>query len=151
VATVLKTLETKLPLLETGQLIPNALHPPGRTADAQDAAAHAPWLGITAKRHDEFAALLVKLDGTLDRWNAAELLKRLSMAANKAGLDIIVDFEHLKHATPDALKELVDAEALKAVLPHVKLHYRKLRAAFDHAMHMLPMAGNVPTSESLEA
>lgn len=151
VARVLKQLETKLPSLETGQLIPNALHPPGRTADAQDAAAHAPWLGITAKRHDEFAALLVKLDGTLDRWNAAELLKRLSMAANKAGLDIIVDFEHLKHATPDALKELVDAEALKAVLPHVKLHYRKLRAAFDHAMHMLPMAGNVPTSESLEA
>jgi hypothetical protein len=132
-------------------LIPNALHAFGLTVGDRGAPAHAPWLGITAKRHDQFAALLVKLDGTLDRWNAAELLKRLSMAANKAGLDIIVDFEHLKHATPDALKALVDGEALKALLPHVKLRYRKFRAAFDHAMHKLPIANVSLPSESLEA
>ncbi len=129
----------------------NALHALGRTVGEQVAPAHAPWLGITAKRHDQFAALLVKLDGTLDRFNTAELLKRLSVAANKAGLDIIVDFEHLKHATPDALKALVDGEALKALIPHVKLRYRNFRAAFDHAMDKLPIAGGSLPSESLEA
>jgi radical SAM superfamily enzyme YgiQ (UPF0313 family) len=151
VATVLKTLETKLPSLETDQLIPSALHAFGLTVGDQVASAHTPWLGITAKRHDQFSALLVKLDGTLDRWNATELLKRLSVAANKAGLDIILDFEHLKHATPDALKALVDGEALKALIPHVKLRYRKFRAAFDHAVHNLAIADASLPNESLEA
>jgi hypothetical protein len=151
VATVLKSLEMKLPSLETGRLISNALHTEGETVGQKAAPMHVPWLGITAKRHDQFAALLVKLDGTLDRLNAAELLTRLGVAAEKAGLDIIVDFENLKHATPDALKALVDGDALKALIPHAKLRYRKFRAAFDHAVHKLAIADASMPNELLEA
>lgn len=151
VATVLKTLQTKLPSLETDQLIPNALHAFAQTVGEQVAPRHASWLGITAKRHDQFAALLVSLDGTLDRLNAAELLTRLGVAAEKARLDIIVDFEHLKHATPDALKALVDGDALKALIPHARLRYRKFKAAFDHALQEFEVSEASMPNEVLEA
>ena len=45
-------------------------------------------------------------------------------AAHKASLDIIVNFEHLKHATPDALRALMDSDAIRAAIPHVKVRYR---------------------------
>jgi hypothetical protein len=151
VATALKTLQTKLPSLEADQLIPNALHALVQTVGEQVAPRPASWLGITAKRHDQFAALLVKLDGTLDRLNAAELFTRLGVAAEKAGLDIIIDFEHLKHATPDALKALVDGDALKALIPHARLRYRKFKAAFDHAVQEFAVSKASMPNEVLEA
>lgn len=101
------------------------------------APSHGLWLTIKAKRHDQFAALFVDLEGTLDRLNAHELLKRISEAAEKARIDIIVNFEHLRHATPEALRALLDGEALKAVLPYAKVRYRKFKAAFENAVQAL--------------
>ena len=83
---------------------------------------------------------MVDLDGTLDRVNAVELLKRLGVAAEKAGLDIIVNFEYLKHATPDALKALVDGAMLRGAMPHARLQYRKFKDAFAHAVHDLAIS-----------
>jgi hypothetical protein len=83
----------------------------------------------------------VDLEGTLDRLNAQELLKRIREAAEKVRLDIIINFEHLKHATPDALKALLDREALKSMLPHAKVRYRKFRPAFKTSPEEVSLNG----------
>lgn len=46
-------------------------------------------------------------------------------------MDIVVNFEHLKHATPKAIQTLLDGEILKAITPHANLRYRKLKEAFQ--------------------
>jgi radical SAM superfamily enzyme YgiQ (UPF0313 family) len=96
---------------------------------------------IKAKRHDKFAALFVDLDGTLDRLNALELIKWIKEAANHARMDIIVNFEHLKLATPDALKELMDSDAMKVAIPNVKVCFLKLKDAFESSMQSFSLSG----------
>lgn len=150
VAQVLKSLQAKLPAIEREHLIPNALHAIKQRFDATMAPAQELWLSIKAKRHDRFAALVVELEGTLDRLNAQELLKRITEAAEKARLDIIVNFEHLKHATPDALRALLDGEALKAVMPYAKVRYRKFKAAFEASLHGLSIHGLDMLSEDFQ-
>jgi len=139
VAAVLKTLQAKLPSfgLETEQLIPNALHALKKAGETSQEL----WLKIKAKRHDQFAALVVDLEGTLDQLNARELLERITQAAERARMDIIVNFEHLREATPKALQTLLDSEALKAVTPYVKIRYRKLTTAFEAALEGLSLTG----------
>lgn len=139
VAAVLKTLQAKLPSfgLETEQLIPNALHALKKAGETSQEL----WLKIKAKRHDQFAALVVDLEGTLDHLNARELLERIVQAAERARMDIIVNFEHLREATPRALQTLLDGEALKSVTPYVKIRYRKLTTAFEAALEGLSLTG----------
>jgi hypothetical protein len=55
-------------------------------------------------------------------------------AAQDAKMDIVVNFEHLKHATPKAIRILLDGEVLKAITPHANLRYRKLKEAFQSAV-----------------
>jgi anti-anti-sigma regulatory factor len=107
-------------------------------------------LNIKAKRHDKCAALFVDLEGTLDRLNAQELIQRIKEAAEKARLDIIVNFEHLKHATPDALRTLIDSEAITAAVPNVKVRYRKFRDAFEESLQGLSLSGIEFLSEDLQ-
>ena len=76
----------------------------------------------------------MELEGALDHFNAAELKKRLADAAMRAKLDIIVNFEHLRHASPQALQTLLDGEFFKQAAPSVRVRFRKLRAAFDSAL-----------------
>jgi hypothetical protein len=52
-----------------------------------------------------------------------------------------VNFEHLKLAAPDALKALVDSDAIKAAVPHVKVRYRKFKDAFENSVQGLSLAG----------
>ena len=139
VAAVLKTLQAKLPSFdfETEQLIPNAMHALMKAGESSQEL----WLKIKAKRHDQFAALVVDLEGTLDHLNARELLRRITHAAERAKMDIIVNFEHLREATPRALQTLLDSEALKAVTPYVKIRYRKLTTAFEAALEGLSLNG----------
>ena len=138
VAKVLKTLQAKLPTFDTEQLIPNALH---AIKKAGERTSHELGLQIKAKRHDRFAALFVDLEGTLDHLNAKELLERIKHAAEKARMDVVVNFEHLRQATPKALHMLLDGEALKAVAPHAKIRYRKFRDAFETALQGLSLTG----------
>ncbi|MCZ6780595.1 MAG: radical SAM protein [Nitrospirae bacterium] len=139
VAKVLKTLQAKLPTIDTEHLIPNALH--AFKQKIEDTSAQDLWLDIKTRRHDQFAALFVDLEGTLDHLNARELLDRIKHAAEKAKIDIIVNFEHLKQATPEALRTLLDGEALKTVAPHAKIRYRKFKAAFEAALQDFSLSG----------
>jgi radical SAM superfamily enzyme YgiQ (UPF0313 family) len=139
VAAVLKSLQAKLPSFdfETEQLIPNALHALKKAGESSQEL----WLKIKAKRDDQFAALIVDLEGSLDHLSARELLRRITQAAERAKMDIIVNFEHLREATPRALQTLLDGEALKAVTPYVKIRYRKLTTAFEAALEGLSLNG----------
>lgn len=136
VAAVLKNLQTKLPTIETNQLIPNSLVALKQTVPTttQDL-----FLKIRGRRHDAFAALFIELEGTLDHLNARELLTRIKYAAQKAQMDIVVNFEHLRQATPQALQTLLDGEVLKAMAPHAKLRYLKLRDGFHTALEGLTL------------
>jgi radical SAM superfamily enzyme YgiQ (UPF0313 family) len=137
VAAVLKGLQARLPSFETDRFIPNALH----ALKMGEKSAQELWLNIKARRHDRVEALMVDLEGALDHLNAKELLNRLKHAAEKAKMDIVLNFEHLREATPEALHTLLDREALKAIAPHAKLRYRKLKAAFETALQGLSLAG----------
>ncbi len=149
-ASVLKNLEAKLPVLDTDHLIPSALHALKQRLEPKAFSAHNLALNIKAKRHDKFAALFVDLEGTLDKLNAQELIKRIKEAAERARMDIIVNFEHLKLATPDALKALMDLEAIKAAAPSVKVRYRKFKDAFETSLRGLSLAGVEVLSEDLQ-
>ncbi|MCZ6581039.1 MAG: cobalamin-dependent protein [Nitrospirae bacterium] len=142
-ATVLKNLQAKLPTVETANLIPNALHSLKQTVTTapQDL-----FLKIRGRRHDTFAALFIELEGTLDHLNARELLARIKDAAQQARMDIVVNFEHLRQATPSAIQVLFDSDTLKSVTPYAKLRYRKLRDAFDSTLKGLTL----PDSKLLE-
>ena len=141
VASVIKGLQARLPSFETDHLVPNALHSLKQNLGAKTAPARDLWLNIKTKRHDRFAALFVELEGTLDHLNAQELLTRVKDAADQAKMDIIVNFEHLKHATPKALQALLDHDALKAVTPYAKIRYRKFKAAFESALDEFSVPG----------
>jgi len=141
VASVIKGLQARLPSFETDHLVPNALHSLKQNIGAKTGPARDLWLNIKTKRHDQFAALFVELEGTLDHLNAQELLTRVKDAADRAKMDIIVNFEHLKHATPKALQALLDHDALKAVTPYAKIRYRKFKAAFESALSEFSMGG----------
>ena len=148
VAKVLKNLQAQLPAVETEHLIPNALQALRQKLDQTAVPAHA-LLKMTARRHDQVAALCVELEGTLDRLNVQEVLERISEAAERARLDIIVNFEHLKDATPDALRALLDGEALKAVMPYANVRYLNLKAAFETALQELSTNGLDRLSEEV--
>lgn len=141
VADVLKGLQAKLPSFATEQLIPNALVALKQRFDETTAPAQELWLNIKTKRHNQFAALFVELEGTLDHLNAEELLTRIKQAAEQAKIDIIVNFEHLKHATPKALETLLKHDTLKAIAPHAKIRYRKFTAAFASALEGFTPSG----------
>lgn len=142
IAAVLKDLQAKLPSMDTGLLIPNALHkikvptswpsPGGRGKGEGEL-----FLNIKGRRHDASVALFIDLEGTLDHLNARELLNRIKDAAQKARMDIVVNFEHLRQATPGAIRMLLDQDVLKAVTPYAKLRYRKLQDAFHSALEGL--------------
>ena len=141
VADVLKGLQAKLPSFATEQLIPNALIALKQKFEETTAPAQELWLNIKTKRHNQFAALFVELEGTLDHLNAEELLMRIKQAAEQAKIDIIVNFEHLKHATPKALETLLNNDSLKAVAPYAKIRYRKFTAAFASALEGFTLSG----------
>ena len=141
VASVIKGLQARLPSFETDHLVPNALHSLKQNLGAKTGPALELWLNIKTKRHDQFAALFVELEGTLDHLNAQELLTRVKDAAVRAKMDIIVNFEHLKHATPKALQALLDHDALKSVTPSAKIRYRKFKAAFESALSEFSVGG----------
>lgn len=137
VAKALRNLEAKLPAFDTEHMIPNALHAIKKVGESSRDLA----LSIKARRHDQFGAVFVELEGTLDHLNAKELLERIKHSAERAKLDIIVNFEHLKEATPAALRTLLDGEALKTITPQVKVRYRKFQVAFAAALEGLSLSG----------
>lgn len=136
IAAVLKNLQAKLPTVDTGLLIPNALLKIKQTVPAKP---HDLFLNIKGRRHDASMSLFIDLEGTLDHLNARELLNRIKDAAQQARMDIVVNFEHLRQATPKAIQMLLDQDMLQAVTPYAKLRYRKLKDAFQSAVEGLTL------------
>lgn len=149
-ASVLKNLQAKLPVLDPENLIPNALHALKQRFDPKSLSAQNLALHIKVKRHDKFAALFMDLEGALDQLNVQELIKRITEAAEKAKMDVIVNFEHLKLAAPEALKALIDSEAIKAAVPNVKVRYRKFKDAFETSLQGFSLTGLEMLSEDFQ-
>ncbi|HEU4686234.1 MAG TPA: radical SAM protein [Nitrospira sp.] len=137
VASALRTLKAKLPTLQAAPLIPNALHVTRRDRDGEISDSENRWLIINARRHDQDPALFIDLEGTLDQASTQELVERITEAAKRARLDIIINFEHLRDATPEALRALADRQLWQAVVPYAKIHYRKFKAAFEASLEGL--------------
>jgi radical SAM superfamily enzyme YgiQ (UPF0313 family) len=133
VAKVLKTLPARLAVQDRDHFIPSALHARSAAPDMSPESGPDLWLNIKAKRHDASAALFVELHGTLDRLSAQELLTRIKQAASQARLDVIISFEHLRQAAPDALRALVDRTTWRSMLPATQVRYLKLKTAFEAA------------------
>ncbi|MBI3809862.1 MAG: B12-binding domain-containing radical SAM protein [Nitrospirae bacterium] len=145
VAAVIKTLQAKLPSVEMENPIPNALLALKKVSGQVDQ-----FLSIKARKHEKLTALLVDLEGALDRINAAELKTRLAEAALKAKLDIIVNFEHVRHATPQALDTLLDGEFFKKAAPSVRVRYRKIQEAFALSLEGMRFHGLDLLAEDLQ-
>ena len=145
VAGVIKALQAKIPSVEMENPIPNALLALKKVSGQVDK-----FLSVKARKHEKLTALTVELEGALDHFNAAELKQRLADAARRAKLDIIVNFEHLRHASPQALQTLLDGEFFKQAAPSVRVRFRKLRAAFDSALAGMSFHGLDLLEEDLQ-
>jgi radical SAM superfamily enzyme YgiQ (UPF0313 family) len=145
VAAVIKTLQAKLPSVEMENPIPNALLALKKVSGQVDQ-----FLSIKARKHEKLTALLVDLEGALDRLNAAELKTRLAEAASKAKLDIIVNFEHVRHATPQALATLMDGEFFTKAAPAARVRYRKITDAFASSLEGMSFHGVDLLAEDLQ-
>ena len=82
----------------------------------------------------------------MDHLNAKELLQRIKKAAKDAQMDIVVNFEHLRQATPKAIQTLLDGDMLNSVTPYAKLRYRKLKEAFQSTLQEI----GVPDTDLFE-
>src|SRR5438128_2318987 len=145
VAGVIKALQAKIPSVQMENPIPNALLALKKVSGQVDK-----FLSVKARKHEKLTALTVELEGALDHFNAAELKQRLADAARRAKLDIIVNFEHLRHTSPQALQTLLDGEFFKQAAPSVRVRFRKLRAAFDSALEGVSFHGQDLLEEDLQ-
>ena len=84
------------------------------------------------------------------RLNAAELKTRIAEAASKAKLDIIVNFEHVRHATPQALATLMDGEFFAKAAPSVRVRYRMIQGAFASSLEGMSFHGLDLLAEDLQ-
>jgi radical SAM superfamily enzyme YgiQ (UPF0313 family)/anti-anti-sigma regulatory factor len=139
-AKTLKKLHVQLPSMDTENLIPNALH--AVKTSMQEASIQIDrYLKMKVKKHESLTTLLVELEGTLDRFNVAEVRKRVLEAAKKAKMDIVINFEHLRHAAPEALQALLDRKNLQQLAPAVRIKVKNLSASFQQALQNLSVAG----------
>jgi anti-anti-sigma regulatory factor len=142
---VIQNLHVKLPSLATENLIPNALNT--LREKAADAAQQIDrFLHIQVKKGDIArtaeaataplrAALHLDLVGTLDELGARELRKRLLDAVSQAKkVDIVINFENVRHATPQAVHALLDGEYLKALKVNASVKFINLKTAFQAAL-----------------
>lgn len=65
------------------------------------------FLEISVNKSEKLHSLLVNLEGTLDKYAAKSLKKKLLNTIEKIKIEIVVDFENLKKATPVALQTLL--------------------------------------------
>lgn len=106
IAEVIKTLQGIIPVKEKFGFIHNTIFSiKGKVEDLSlDLSS---FLQISVKKIEKHHSLLIDLRGTLDKRAAEHLKKRLIDAIEKIGLDISVNFENIKKATPLALYTLL--------------------------------------------
>jgi anti-anti-sigma factor len=136
----LKKLHVQLPSEDTGQLIPNALH--AVKTSLQEASTQIDrFLKIKVKKNERPSALMIELEGTLDRFNVTEVRRRVMEAAKKAKMDIVINFEHLRYAAPEALQALLDWKQLQRLVPAVRVKVLNLKASYQQALKNFSLTG----------
>lgn len=147
-AKTLKKLHVQLPSLDTEPLIPNALH--AVKASVQEASTQIDrFLKMKVKKHEGLTTLMIDLEGTLDRFNVKEVRRRIVEAAKKAKMDIVINFEHLRHAAPEALHALLDGKYLQRLAPAVRIKVKNLSASYQQALQNLSVSSLEIFSEDL--
>ncbi|HEY5599117.1 MAG TPA: hypothetical protein VIK48_00385, partial [Candidatus Manganitrophaceae bacterium] len=133
ISRVIQNLQAKLPSYETENLIPNAVY--SLKEKVQEVTGQIDrFLHVKAYRGETLRELRVNLEGTLDRLSAMELKKRVIQATRRAKIDIILNFEHLQHATPAALSALADPDYLKKTAAAANLKFMNLKKSFQQAV-----------------
>lgn len=145
---ILKKLHVQLPSVDTGHVIPNALHAV-KTSVKEASTQIDRFLRMKVKKHEGLTTLMIELEGTLDQFNVAEVRKRVVEAARKARMDVVINFEHLRHAAPEALHTLLEWIRLQHLMPAVKIKVANLRASYQQALENISMAGLEVSLEDL--
>ena len=128
-AKTLKNLQGRLPAIETEGLIPNALSTMRETIGnvSEQVSNVGNDLYVKVRKSAKVQALLIELDGTMDKINASELKQRIIAAVEKSKMDIVINFENLKGTTPAALSTLFDLGTLKDTVNPYKIKCTNLR------------------------
>ncbi len=144
----LKKLHVQLPSVDTGNLIPNALN--AVKTSLQEASTQIDrFLKIKVKKHEGLTTLMIDLEGTLDRFNVNEVRRRVVETAKRARMDIVINFEHLRHAAPEALQALLDWKQLQRLVPAVRVKVVNLKASYQQALENFSLAGLEVSLEDL--
>ena len=101
------------------------------------------------KKHEGFTALMIDLEGTLDRFNVKEVKKRIAKAAQKAHMDIVINFEHLRYAAPEALQSLLDRSHLNRLAPMASVKFMNLKTSYQQALKNISTASPEISPEEL--
>jgi anti-anti-sigma regulatory factor len=134
--------------VDTGNLIPNALN--AVKTSLQEASTQIDrFLKIKVKKHEGLTTLMIDLEGTLDRFNVNEVRRRVVETAKRARMDIIINFEHLRHAAPEALHALLDWKQLQRLVPAVRIKVVNLKASYQQAFENFSLAGLEVSLEDL--
>ncbi|MCI0528869.1 MAG: radical SAM protein, partial [Nitrospira sp.] len=144
----LKKLHVQLPSVDTGNLIPNALN--AVKTSLQEASTQIDqFLKIKVKKHEKLTTLMIDLEGTLDRFNVTEVRRRVVETAKRARMDIVINFEHLRYAAPEALHALLDWKQLQRLVPAVRVKVVNLKASYQQAFENFSLAGLEVSVEDL--
>src|SRR5579863_4610813 len=127
IAKVIQNLQDRFPSRETENLIPNALSNLSNLKETLSGKVDQ-FLNIRTRKNEAQDELQVELKGTLDQFAAKEIRKRLLKAAQRAKMDIVVNFEHLTYATPKALQTLTDRDAIRNA---ARIKYLNLKNSFQ--------------------
>jgi radical SAM superfamily enzyme YgiQ (UPF0313 family)/anti-anti-sigma regulatory factor len=149
----LKKLHVQLPSMDTQHLVPNALN--AVKTSVQEASAQIDQFlkmkvkKMNIKKHEGLTALMIDLEGTLDRFNVKEVKKRIAKAAKKAHMDIVINFEHLRYAAPEALQSLLDRSHLSRLAPMASIKFMNLKTSYQQALQNISTAGLEISPEDL--
>jgi radical SAM superfamily enzyme YgiQ (UPF0313 family) len=136
----LKKLHVQLPSEVSDHLMPNALH--AVKTSLQEASTQIDrFLKMKVKKNERLSALMIELEGTLDRFNVTEVRRRVMEAAKKAKMDIVINFEHLRYAAPEALQALLDWKQLQRLVPAVRVKVLNLKASYQQALKNFSLTG----------
>ena len=142
-AKTLSSIPGTLPSIETEGLIPNAIstirEKIGTVSEQVSSAGNN--LYVKVRKSAKVQALLIELDGTMDKINALELKQRIIAAVEKSKMDIVINFENLKETTPAALSTLFDLGTLKDKVNPYKIKCTNLKASFSEALEKINQSG----------
>lgn len=146
IASTLRRLQVQIPSLNAERLIPNALN--AVKSSVQGAATQIDrYIRIKPIKLENLRGLMIDLEGTLDRANVAEVRRRIKKAVKKARFEIVINFEHLRYAAPEALASLL--EWLRSLTPGVSVRVMNLKASFRETVDHLALAGLEISKEEL--